>query len=159
MKKCCTCKTANNYFKFGNKYVYVIIVINMTQKSEFGKKGEDMAAEFLQKQGYKIIGRNYRKPWGEIDIICQAPDKTLVFVEVKTMRTFNNIRDNQNETNSGIMPEDHLTKAKLRKINRTALMYTGQNQNLIYENRGFRIDLIALTFDDKNVDVKHYQNI
>ena len=58
----------------------------MTHRSELGKFGEDLACEYLVKKGYKIIDRNFRKPWGELDIITRAPDKTLVFVEVKTVR-------------------------------------------------------------------------
>ena len=48
-----------------------------------GKRGEDLAVEFLQKQGYRILERNYRHKHSEIDIITQFED-TLVFVEVKT---------------------------------------------------------------------------
>ena len=49
---------------------------------QIGNKAEDKAANFLKKQGYKIIERNYNLPCGEIDIIAQK-EKTLVFVEVK----------------------------------------------------------------------------
>jgi|SRR3989344_2563498 len=45
--------------------------------------GEKLAGEFLEKQGYKIIERNFRKGYGEIDIIA-LDKKTLVFVEIKT---------------------------------------------------------------------------
>lgn len=52
-----------------------------------GKEGEDRAAKFLAKQGYKIIERNYRTRNGEIDLIA-LHQAELVFVEVKT-RTSN----------------------------------------------------------------------
>lgn|SRR3990167_2725452 len=45
--------------------------------------GEDLAADYLRKQGYKIIERNFRRGYGEIDIIA-IDGKTLVFIEVKT---------------------------------------------------------------------------
>jgi putative endonuclease len=48
-----------------------------------GKSGEDIAASFLRSRGYAILLRNYRKRFGEIDIIAEI-DATLVFVEVKT---------------------------------------------------------------------------
>lgn len=134
----------------------------MTQKSEFGKEGENIAAEYLIKQDFKIINRNYRKPWGEIDIICQAPDKTLVFVEVKTVRQYGDnsaMPDGKQANNPQLMAEDQLTKSKLAKLIRTASLYSGQNEKLIIENKGWRIDLIALTFTNKNIDIKHYQNI
>ena len=55
-----------------------------TKKREFGDIGEDIVCKFLLRKGYKIIERNYLKPWGEIDIIAEN-DKSLVFVEVKSV--------------------------------------------------------------------------
>lgn len=48
----------------------------------FGKEGEDIAADYLQRKGYKILHRNYRTPLGEADMIVSDND-VLVFVEVK----------------------------------------------------------------------------
>lgn len=48
-----------------------------------GQSGEQMAAEFLRRQGYAILERNYRHRRGEIDIVASKSD-VLVFVEVKT---------------------------------------------------------------------------
>lgn len=50
---------------------------------EIGNSGEDLACEVLQRQGYKILCRNYRCKYGEIDIIAYK-DRELLFVEVKT---------------------------------------------------------------------------
>jgi len=47
-----------------------------------GKKGEALAEKFLKKKGYKIIEKNYRTRFGEVDLIA-LDKKTLVFVEVK----------------------------------------------------------------------------
>lgn len=52
-------------------------------KKTLGNTGEEAAAEYLKKNGYKIIGRNYRNKIGEIDIICENKEY-LIFVEVKT---------------------------------------------------------------------------
>ena len=55
-----------------------------------GNKGEQAAAEYLQQNGYKILARNYRSKWGEIDIIAKhhatsgVRQGVVVFVEVKT---------------------------------------------------------------------------
>ncbi|MEW6101002.1 MAG: YraN family protein [Candidatus Omnitrophota bacterium] len=48
-----------------------------------GRRGEDIAANFLLQNGYKILERNYRTRLGEIDIIAREKD-TLAFIEVKT---------------------------------------------------------------------------
>lgn len=47
-----------------------------------GREAEDAAARFLEKQGLRIVDRNYRMRGGEIDLICQD-GRTLVFVEVR----------------------------------------------------------------------------
>ena len=48
----------------------------------FGQRGEDVAADYLQGKGYKILHRNYRTPFGEADMVISDRD-VLVFVEVK----------------------------------------------------------------------------
>jgi len=122
----------------------------MTYKSQLGQLGEEIACEYLVKKGYKIIERNFRRPWGELDIVAKAPDKTLVFVEVKTV---------SGRGNNSIQPEEQLTKSKLQKLKKTACLYAGHNTKLIKDNKGWQIDLIALTIDEKNCDIKHYENI
>jgi putative endonuclease len=52
-------------------------------KASIGRRGEDEAARFLESRGYKVLDRNYRCRYGEIDIVARD-GKTVVFVEVKT---------------------------------------------------------------------------
>ena len=123
----------------------------MTYRSEIGQFGENIACEYLIKNGYKIIERNFRQKWGEIDIIAKAPDKTLVFVEVKTVQSVGQ------QTN--VSAEEQLTSAKLQKLQRTASLYAGHNQELVNHEKGWRIDLLALTIKEGDCAVKHYENI
>lgn len=51
-----------------------------------GRFGEEVAGDYLKKQGYSIVGRNVRLQGGEIDVLAQSPDGALVCVEVKTRR-------------------------------------------------------------------------
>lgn len=126
----------------------------MTKRSETGKLGEDIACEYLKKNSYSIIDRNFRRPWGEVDIIAKDKNGILVFVEVKTM-----------EKNESLKPEDNLTSAKLKKMKRTASIYANSNEKLLRANRGWRIDLVAielLTIPVKDVDdysIRHYENL
>jgi len=126
----------------------------MTYRQNLGNLGEDIACDFLLKNGYKIIERNYRKPWGEIDIICKASDKTLVFVEVKTLQ-----QNSEQAPGEQLSPEDQLTKSKLIKLQRTASLYAGHSPEKISNEKGWRIDLIAIIFSGGKYSINHYQNI
>ena len=54
-----------------------------TQKQALGRLGEDIATDYLEKNGYRIVRRNQRLGKNELDIICED-DNFIVFVEVKT---------------------------------------------------------------------------
>lgn len=125
----------------------------MNSKAELGHHGENIAAEYLKNKGYKIIERNFRMLWGELDLIVLDPNKTLVFVEVKTVRQMSQNVDNQ------ISAEDQLTRAKLAKLQRTASLYAGNKPELVDDDKGWRIDLLAITIEDKKYQIKHYKNI
>ncbi|MDD5099231.1 MAG: YraN family protein [Candidatus Colwellbacteria bacterium] len=122
----------------------------MEKSSETGKKGEDFAIRYFKKLGYHILAKNHREKWGELDIIVRDPDKTIVFVEVKTI----------NESNSQwVKPEDHFDIKKLDKVRRLSSFYANKNWQLINRDKGWRIDLIALTIDNGNYAVSHYKNV
>ncbi len=133
----------------------------MTKRSELGNLGEEIACEYLKDRGYKILARNYRKPWGEIDIIAKAKDKTLIFVEVKTVQKGN-----------GNLPtgEDQMTPAKINKFKRVARLFTGEHEHLVSDDKGLRLDVLAITLPNNyfmyDLDelltmskISHYENI
>jgi len=103
----------------------------MTEQStkEQGRSGEDIALNYLRKQGYKIIERNYRCRYGEIDLIARD-GKTLVFVEVKSRRS----------TAFGA-PEEAVGTAKQKKISTVALWYL-EEKNI--HNRDARFDVVSV---------------
>lgn len=118
-----------------------------------GTIGEQMAVSYLRKGGYKILDTNARYPWGEIDIIARDRDKTLVFVEVKTL----NKRGQKFADTSGLKPEDNLTRSKMEKLKKTCLFFANNNKKL--SDKGWRIDLLSLTMYDECCDVNHFKNI
>jgi len=113
-----------------------------------GIEGENYATEYLKQNGYHIIERNFLRPWGELDIIARDKDKTLVFVEVKTLREM-----------SSMKPEDNMTKSKIKKFARTAELYANANSKLVNEKRGWRLDVITLTKIENDFEINHYKNI
>ena len=99
----------------------------MTEKTKtLGKKGEDIAAAFLEKKGYNILFRNYKCSFGEIDIIAKHK-KILSFIEVKTR-----------STKKYGLPQEAVTPAKQAKISRVALEFV---QRYKMENRAARFDV------------------
>jgi len=60
-------------------------MINDMNRPEVSKKGKDLACVYPVNNRYQIISRNYREKFGEIDVIVKSPDKTLVFIEVRTI--------------------------------------------------------------------------
>ena len=102
----------------------------METKQSYGKKGEKWAAQFLEKQGYKILAINYRTPWGELDLVLEK-DKTIVFAEVKRRGS-----DRFGE------PEEAVVGWKRRHIARAALAFL---QSARLENKMIRFDVISVS--------------
>lgn len=132
----------------------------MKNRQEVGKLGENIACGYLVKNQWKIIARNYRRKSDEIDIIARSPDGILMFCEVKSFATDGTIIGKSMEADR-LLPEDNLTGAKFRKISRTCEFFARQHSELIDEEKGWRIDLIAIDIgtDGKASDVRHYENI
>lgn len=83
---------------------------------DIGKIGEEYAVNFLKEKKYKIIERNYRKRYGEIDIIAENKNY-IIFVEVKTRHT-----------DSMTSAADAVNRQKQNKIIITASMYLSENE-------------------------------
>ena len=108
-------------------------------KKILGREGEDRAAQFLKKQGYKILERNYRTPQGEIDLIALHRGE-VVFVEVKT-RT--------NEAYGA--PELAVNPRKQQRMIKAALGYIKYKK---LHQVPCRFDVIAInTAAEKEIDV------
>lgn len=100
---------------------------------EIGKTGEDMAARYLQKHGYKILERNFLTRHGEIDIIAQDGDY-IVFVEVK--RRFS--------TAFGL-PREAVTASKQRTIVFCATYWLGKHR---LTGKPARFDVVEILNDE-----------
>ena len=94
-----------------------------------GKRGEELAAVHLAEAGYRIIERNYRCLFGEIDIVAEEAE-TLVFVEVKSRRS---------EAYGD--PQLAVGHEKQKKISRIAMHYLEEKH---LRHRLARFDVIAV---------------
>jgi putative endonuclease len=88
----------------------------MTKHNQrIGKWGEETATAWLAERGYRIIARNLRTPYGEIDIVAQL-EGTIVFVEVKTLTSSKNF-----------FPEQQITARKREHMLNAARHYAAEN--------------------------------
>ncbi len=107
-----------------------------------GKLAEDLAAEFLINEGYKILERNWRfNKFGEIDIIA-LKRKSLNFVEVKALHK-----------EGKFSPENHFIKKKFKKIKKLASFYSNK-----YNYQNWFISLITIVLDEQP-KIRYYENI
>lgn len=106
-----------------------------------GQWGEQIAVDYLRRQGYRIEHRNYRCRRGEIDIIAWD-GTTLVFIEVKT----------KSDAAFGA-PQAMVGRRKQRTITHVAMLYVQQCQ---LQNTALRFDVVAITrLADGSPDVMH----
>ena len=108
-----------------------------------GKIGEDIAIDFLKKKGYKIIERNYKCVFGEVDIVARDRDD-IVFVEVKSRRSeyFGD-------------PTDAVDFNKQKKISKIALNYLNEKR---LDNHDARFDVIAIKLSPNGKTVELIEN-
>ncbi|WP_166825213.1 YraN family protein [Thalassoroseus pseudoceratinae] len=110
-----------------------------------GDRGERRAARFLRKQGLKIVARQYRNRFGEIDIIARDADR-LVFVEVKTWRAA-----------EGGSPSDAVDLDKQRRLSRSAAAYLKRRG--LYGRQPVRFDVVGIVWpDDAEPTITWYRN-
>ncbi|MCS3867473.1 putative endonuclease [Chryseobacterium ginsenosidimutans] len=115
----------------------------MAQHNDLGKKAEDLAAEFLLKNGYKILARNFRYQKAEIDIITEK-DSLIIVVEVKARSTdvFN-------------LPQEAVNKKKIKLLVSAADHYLEK----FNKNQEVRFDIISVLPDEKgNLSIEHIIN-
>jgi putative endonuclease len=109
-----------------------------------GGAGERLVASWLEARGLRVVARNWRCPYGEIDLIAEEHGE-LVFVEVKTRRG----------TALGA-PEEAITPRKRHHLIAAAQTYLAELD--MEEERPYRIDVVAvqLSPSGKLLDIRHY---
>jgi putative endonuclease len=91
------------------------------EKNKIGSYGEDIAAKYAERLGYKVIDRNYLKKWGEIDIVSRETINNRViihFIEVKAV-SYETKQDLERAVSYGTWrPEENVHSQKIQKLNR-----------------------------------------
>ncbi len=105
------------------------------RRHALGALGERLAAEHLERRGFRIVERNYRTRWGELDIIA-FDGQTLTFCEVKTRRM---------AAGSG-SPFDAIRQRKRLQVRKMAASWLRERKQRPYA-AAMRFDAIGVTFD------------
>ena len=122
------------------------------QNKVVGNRGESLAAGYLEKKGYKILNRNYRSKWGEVDIICKAKiqnnklqtEEVVVFVEVKTTTT-----DQDGE------PWEMVNGWKIGQVKRMGEVWCGEYG---WEGR-VRMDVVGVYLNEAVPRIEHWESV
>ncbi|MDP3785203.1 MAG: YraN family protein [bacterium] len=123
-----------------------------TQKQRVGYIGEELASMFLMKRGFKIIERNYRKKWGELDIVAEK-NGILHFVEVKALSS------NLATGLPNYRPEDAVRAWKKKRMARAIRTYLLDRK--ISDETDFQIDIAAvfIDFTHKKARIRMLENV
>lgn len=115
-------------------------------KQQTGNYGEEIACQYLKKNGYKILERNYRIRGGEIDIVAKDGE-TLVFIEVKTRYSY-----------EYGPPAESMTPWKIKYLLKTARFYV---QKINWDDREYRLDFVGVDFaiNQNNPKIELIKNI
>lgn len=114
-------------------------------KKPLGERGEDAAARYLKRKGYRILARHLDSRLGELDIVA-VDGRTVVFVEVKTRAT----------TDAG-HPAEAIDEQKQRRMTQAALAYLKSHRLL---NQSARFDVVAINWPDgsRQPMIEHFEN-
>ena len=114
----------------------------MANHNQLGKKGEQLAVDFLIENGYDIVERNYRFNKAEVDIIAQKKD-VLAIIEVKTRST----------TDFG-NPQDFVKPKQIKNLVKAVDEYVTVN-NLEVD---VRFDIIAIVKEKQEFKIEHLED-
>jgi putative endonuclease len=121
--------------------------VNPDVRQDIGRRGEQLAAEHLQRRGFAIVERNYRTRWGELDIIA-FDGRTLAFCEVKTRRL----------SRGPGSPFDGLRPPKRAQVRKMAGSWLIERRERPYADE-LRFDAIGVTLDGRGslIELEHLE--
>ncbi len=130
----------------------------MAKHNEVGKLGEEIAARFLKEKGLKVIGMNFWRPYGEIDIVSRENTGKYRFVEVKTVSWETpEVRTGVPHGTEGYRPEENVHPQKIKRLMRVIEAYV-LTKGIEDE---WQFDVVAVRLDRKNkrAKVRHLEDV
>lgn len=129
----------------------------MALHNDIGKIGEGVATEWLKNKSFEIVERNYRKKWGEIDIVARETTGKVHFVEVKTVSYETKLDLDYAVSHETWRPEEKVHFHKQQRLARAIQTWISENK---YEGK-WQIDIIVVRLvpDEKYCRLKLLDNI
>lgn len=129
----------------------------MAKHNEIGRIGEDIAAKWCKTHGSEVLERNYLKKYGEIDIVARETDKTIHFIEVKTVSYETKQQLNTAVSHGTWRPEENVHTQKQLRLSRTIQAWLFEHK---YDGK-WQIDILAIRIvpREKYCTVKHISNV
>jgi len=129
----------------------------MAKHNETGVKGEEVATKYLEKKGFLIVNRNYRKKWGELDIVAEK-EGIVHFVEVKTVSRRSFGGKFEQEVNN-YRPEDNMHPWKLKRLSRAIQTYLLEKYKKFDPQWQFDLVCVFLDMEKRVAKVKVIENL
>jgi len=115
----------------------------MAEHNELGKKGEELAVQFLKENGYEILDRNWTFQKAEIDIIAQK-ESILAVIEVKT----------RSSLDFG-SPQDFVKPKKIQLLIKAANAYINDREKDFDNDLNIRFDIMAIHKNGETFAIEH----
>lgn len=115
----------------------------MAEHNDLGKKGEELSVEYLRKEGYKILERNWTFQKAEIDIIAQK-ESILAIIEVKT----------RSSLDFGA-PQDFVKPKKIQLLIKAVNAYINDREKDFCDELNIRFDIMAIHKNGETFAIEH----
>jgi putative endonuclease len=117
---------------------------------QIGRIGEDSACTYLKGKGYQIVERNYRRSWGELDIVARKDNK-LHFIEVKATANVSGARGRDR-----FRAEEHVDHKKRMRLRRIIQSYLSSCPEVDWL---FHVVVARINFDNRSVRIQFLENV
>lgn len=133
-----------------------------TVKRSIGDTGEGVAVKYLESKGFRVVERNYLRPWGEIDIVAERTKK-LYFIEVKSVSRetakWPFRPEGLSRDENTYRPEENVHPAKIKRFHRAIQTYLLDHK--VPHETEWQIDVacVYLDFSTRKAKVEIIENV
>jgi len=117
-----------------------------TERTKLGLEAETATCRWLENRGYRILDRNWNRPWGELDIVADHAG-VVCFVEVKA----------SSRRRAGFEPFLRADERKMHKVKRTAQTWLASHR--YRSDTEWQLDIMSVIMDSHGPQFEYFENI